>query len=52
MLQNTDLVGEEDREGLDRSIAPSLLNGGIKCQTLCRRKKGGAVVMERDAFGL
>jgi hypothetical protein len=28
MLQNTDLVGEEAREVLDGSIAPSLLNGG------------------------
>jgi len=28
LLQNTDPVGEEDREGLDGSIAPSPLNGG------------------------
>jgi len=28
LLQNTDFVGEEDREDQDGSIAPSLLNGG------------------------
>ena len=52
LLQNTDPVGEEDREGLDGSIAPSLVSGGIKYQTLWRRKKEGAVVMARDAFGM
>jgi hypothetical protein len=52
LLQNTDLVSEEDREGLDGSIAPSLLNGGIKYQTLWSREKEGRVVVARAALGV
>jgi hypothetical protein len=51
LLQNTDLVGEEAREGLDGSIAPSPLNGGIKYQTFWKRKKE-ITVKARNAFGM
>jgi hypothetical protein len=52
LLQNTDLAGEGDREGLDGSIAPSLLNGGIKYQTLWCRKKEGIVARARDTWNV